>query len=76
MKEKQPEPVKKSPTSSFTPASELRSPVGDRPTSRKDMFFVLKSLTVEDLELSARTGIWATQSHNEETLNRAFEVSE
>ncbi len=40
-----------------------------------DKFFVLKSLTVEDLELSVRTGIWATQSHNEETLNKAFEVS-
>ena len=41
----------------------------------RDKFFVLKSLTVEDLELSVRTGIWATQSHNEETLNKAFEVS-
>ena len=41
----------------------------------KDRFFVLKSLTVEDLELSARTSIWATQSHNEEVLNSAFQVS-
>lgn len=41
----------------------------------KDRFFILKSLTVEDLELSVRTGIWATQSHNEETLNSAFAVS-
>ncbi|KAJ0284144.1 hypothetical protein Brms1b_004532 [Colletotrichum noveboracense] len=40
---------------------------------QKDKFFVLKSLTVEDLELSVRTGIWATQSHNEETLNGAFQ---
>ncbi|KAK1598014.1 YT521-B-like domain-containing protein [Colletotrichum navitas] len=40
--------------------------------SQKDKFFILKSLTVEDLELSVRTGIWATQSHNEETLNSAF----
>lgn len=37
-----------------------------------DRFFILKSLTVDDLELSVRTGIWATQSHNEETLNGAF----
>ncbi|KAL6878595.1 YT521-B-like domain-containing protein [Trichoderma novae-zelandiae] len=37
-----------------------------------DRFFILKSLTVDDLELSVRTGIWATQSHNEETLNDAF----
>jgi hypothetical protein len=40
----------------------------------KDKFFVVKSLTVEDLELSVRNGIWATQSHNEETLNKAYEV--
>ena len=41
---------------------------------QKDKFFILKSLTVEDLELSVRTGIWATQSHNEESLNKAFQV--
>lgn len=40
----------------------------------KDKFFVVKSLTVEDLELSVRNGIWATQSHNEEVLNKAYEV--
>ncbi|KAJ4864276.1 hypothetical protein T069G_00806 [Trichoderma breve] len=52
----------------------------DKPTSTPsegalkyhDRFFILKSLTVDDLELSVRTGIWATQSHNEETLNGAF----
>lgn len=42
---------------------------------QKDKFFILKSLTLEDLDLSVRTGIWATQSHNEETLNSAFKVS-
>ncbi|OAA53763.1 YTH domain protein [Niveomyces insectorum RCEF 264] len=42
----------------------------------KDRFFILKSLTVEDLELSVRTGIWATQSHNEEKLNNAFKSCE
>ena len=40
-----------------------------------DKYFVLKSLTVEDLELSARNGIWATQAHNEVALNEAFDVS-
>jgi hypothetical protein len=35
----------------------------------------VKSLTVEDLELSVRNGIWATQSHNEEALNKAYQVS-
>ena len=39
-----------------------------------DKFFILKSLTVEDLELSVRTGIWATQSHNEDSLSKAFKV--
>lgn len=43
-------------------------------TAPKDKFFILKSLTVEDLELSVRTGIWATQSHNEEVLNNAFQA--
>ena len=41
-----------------------------------DKYFVVKSLTVEDLELSARNGIWATQSHNEDALNKAFKVSQ
>ena len=39
-----------------------------------DKYFIVKSLTLQDLELSVRNGIWATQSHNEETLNKAFEV--
>lgn len=42
----------------------------------KDKFFIVKSLTVEDLELSVRNGIWATQSHNEEALNKAYQVGE
>jgi hypothetical protein len=40
----------------------------------KDKFFIVKSLTVEDLELSVRNGIWATQSHNEEALNNAYQA--
>jgi hypothetical protein len=40
----------------------------------KDKYFVLKSLTVEDLELSVHSGIWATQLHNEEVLNKAYQV--
>ncbi|KAI1843365.1 hypothetical protein JX266_010539 [Neoarthrinium moseri] len=43
---------------------------------QKDKFFVLKSLTVEDLELSIRNGVWATQSHNEEVLNNAFKAAD
>lgn len=40
----------------------------------KDKFFIVKSLTVEDLELSVINGMWATQSHNEQALNEAYEV--
>ena len=39
-----------------------------------DKYFIMKSLTVEDMELSVRNNIWATQAHNEETLNKAYEV--
>ena len=45
-------------------------------TKVNDKYFIVKSLTVEDLELSARNGIWATQAHNEEALNKAYYVSE
>lgn len=41
----------------------------------KEKFFVVKSLTVEDLERSVVSGIWATQAHNEEALNKAYQVS-
>lgn len=39
-----------------------------------EKFFVVKSLTLQDLEQSVRNGIWATQAHNEQSLNKAFEV--
>ncbi|CAK7265678.1 hypothetical protein SEPCBS119000_001635 [Sporothrix epigloea] len=39
-----------------------------------DKYFILKSLTLRDLELSVQSGIWATQSHNEETLNEAYKT--
>lgn len=50
------------------------SPAANGGAPQKDRFFILKSLTIEDLELSVRTSTWATQSHNEETLNSAFKV--
>jgi RNA recognition motif-containing protein len=47
------------------------------PSSRvPERFFIVKSLTVEDLELSRQSGIWATQTHNEANLNKAYEVSD
>ncbi|TGO39238.1 hypothetical protein BHYA_0057g00030 [Botrytis hyacinthi] len=48
----------------------------DSPPLTKDKFFVVKSLTVEDLELSVRNGIWATQTHNEEALNKAYQAAD
>ena len=47
---------------------------GDPNIKVKDKYFVMKSLTVEDMELSVRNGIWATQSHNEDALNKAYKV--
>lgn len=43
-------------------------------TPQQDKYFVLKSLTLEDLDHSVKTGVWATQPHNENTLNEAFKV--
>ncbi|KAF2212558.1 hypothetical protein CERZMDRAFT_97056 [Cercospora zeae-maydis SCOH1-5] len=37
-----------------------------------EKYYIVKSLTSQDLEASVRNGVWATQSHNEKTLNRAF----
>ena len=48
---------------------------GESVTKVTDKYFVMKSLTVEDMELSVRNCIWATQAHNEEALNKAFEVN-
>lgn len=39
-----------------------------------ERFFIIKSLTIEDLDASARDGTWATQNHNERRLNEAFKV--
>lgn len=47
------------------------------PTTKvPEKFFIVKSLTLQDLEASVRNGIWATQSHNESILNQAFNAAE
>ncbi|KAL4919391.1 YT521-B-like domain-containing protein [Aspergillus aurantiobrunneus] len=46
---------------------------GSYSTKVSNRYFILKSSTVEDLEISRQSNIWATQAHNEESLNRAFE---
>lgn len=48
---------------------------GKQASTASEKYFIVKSLTLQDLELSVRNGIWATQSHNEESLNKAFHVS-
>ena len=63
-------------------AAEEPSQIGEETTGSEsattsrvaEKFFIVKSLTLQDLELSVRNGIWATQSHNEEALNKAYEV--
>ncbi|KFZ14398.1 hypothetical protein V501_03271 [Pseudogymnoascus sp. VKM F-4519 (FW-2642)] len=42
----------------------------------KDKYFIVKSLTVEDLEMSVRNGVWATQSHNEAALDKAYKTAD
>ncbi|KIM40978.1 hypothetical protein M413DRAFT_28080 [Hebeloma cylindrosporum] len=40
-----------------------------------ERYFILKSLTQEDLDISVSRGVWATQKHNEEILDQAFRTS-
>ncbi|KAF2034659.1 hypothetical protein EK21DRAFT_56258 [Setomelanomma holmii] len=67
---------------SENPQEEPESPVQARgeeapeDTNASSKYFIVKSLTLQDLELSVRNGIWATQSHNEDVLNKAFRSAE
>ena len=80
-----PPPVARSPTPEEVDGVDGVDGVAEAPTqgtsssdpqsTAKDKFFIVKSLTVEDLELSVRNGIWATQSHNEQALNKAYQAS-
>ena len=60
-------------SSTRTPESSTSASASDRALER---FFIVKSLTVQDLESSVRNGVWATQAHNEGTLNRAYEEAD
>ncbi|KAF2973079.1 hypothetical protein GQX73_g653 [Xylaria multiplex] len=64
------DPTPLSPSSTDSPS------IHEAGTGAKNKFFILKSLTVEDLELSVQNGVWATQSHNEEALNEAYGVAD
>jgi hypothetical protein len=39
-------------------------------------YFIVKSLSMENLEISVRKGVWATQPHNEPKFNEAFSHAE
>lgn len=41
----------------------------------KEKFFIIKSLTREDVDRAVASGTWATQAQNEENLNLAYAVS-
>jgi len=43
-------------------------------TPPKNRYFIMKSLTIEDLVWSVNQKVWATQPHNESALNVAFKV--
>lgn len=50
---------------------------GPDPNARvSEKYFIVKSLTAQDLEASVRNNIWATQSHNEEILNKAYDQAD
>ena len=59
----------------FEEVEGVSSLTGQHTENITDKYFVMKSLTVEDMELSVRNSIWATQAHNEDALNQAYEVS-
>lgn len=59
------------PSGSDTPAS-ISTP-SNAPS--KNRYFILKSLTKEDLAWSVANKLWATQPHNESILNEAFKVA-
>ncbi|EPS42715.1 hypothetical protein H072_3302 [Dactylellina haptotyla CBS 200.50] len=55
------------------PEAEASTKPNDASTKKaKERFFIVKSLTLEDLDTSVSNGIWATQTHNEPALNDAY----
>lgn len=74
-----PPPIACSPSGESTTSRAITAnPEGPPQSDEKvaEKYYIVKSLTAQDLEASVRNGIWATQSHNEQTLNRAYEQAE
>ncbi|KAG6185992.1 hypothetical protein E4U36_000982 [Claviceps purpurea] len=67
------ERMMEAPTKPAEASSSGRNAIQTNKRNTVDKFFILKSLTIEDLDASVRTGKWATQSHNEKKLNEAFQ---
>jgi hypothetical protein len=63
-------PVASSQTKTQKTSSDLVAPKVPK------MFFILKSLTSQDLEESVRNANWTTQSHNEAKLDHAFDAAD
>ena len=59
-------------TSSSTPIIAPDNTPETEPPRVAEKFFVLKSLTMQDLETSIEQQSWMTQPHNEEVLDKAF----
>ncbi|CAG8600623.1 32643_t:CDS:10 [Gigaspora margarita] len=64
--------IRQSSVASMSPASSVSSA---KPSSL-NRYFILKSLTQDDLDISVKSGFWATQPHNEAALNKAFKSAE
>jgi RNA recognition motif-containing protein len=62
-----------------SPGNEAYGPTACQPKLEihppENRYFIVKSLTIEDLETSRDTGIWATQPHNEMPLRKAYDTS-
>ncbi|KAH0826191.1 hypothetical protein J3R83DRAFT_5623 [Lanmaoa asiatica] len=76
------EPSKPDTVEGVNPKVPTRSPSSYASTSSSLLvrhfpkrFFILKSLTKYDLDLSVERGVWATQKHNEAILDQAFRTS-
>lgn len=55
----------------------LQPPPNELPSDKvSTKYFILKSLTVGDLEASVRNGSWNPQIHHQDALNEAFETSD
>ncbi|CAJ0836840.1 10812_t:CDS:10 [Entrophospora sp. SA101] len=67
-----PRRIKQPSISSMSPASSVSSLKPSSP----NRYFILKSLTQDDLDISVQNGLWATQPHNEAALNKAFKSAE